>query len=334
MERFRFFFAIGLVASVGVATFIACTPPPPKKAPLRTTPDRPGDDDDNQTDDDDDTVKPIDVKPSDPPLPDGGAPPGRIFAHTPSALYLFDPIAKTLVKIGDFSGLDSGDEVIDIALDSDSNIYGTTFNAFIQISPTDAKVTYIKKAPSAYPNALGFMPKGTVDPTKETLVGYGPPISGSAKNYLKIDTMSGELTQKGDLNETAAAVVYVSAGDIISMRRTGGAPRAFAVIKRATPNPDAGPDAGPESDKLAEIDPATGKIKTIIGDIGSDLTYGLAQWAGVAYAFNAYGEIREISLTGGKGKSIMTLQLDGGAGKWYGAGVSTEAPTEPTEAPK
>ena len=232
---------------------------------------------------------------------------------------------KSPIFVSVFKGLDPGDVVIDIALDHDSTIYGTTFNAFVTIDAIDAKVTYKKRDPdTGYPNGLGFMPAGTVDPTKEALIGYGPPLAGQAKNTFRIDLSTGELKKVGELNDPAAAVQYVSAGDIISMERNG---KAYAVLKKQIPS-DA---AVPESDQLAEIDPTTGKIKALLGSVGSDKTYGLAQWAGTAYTFHAQGDINEISLTGGTGKKIMTLTVEGGPGEWYGAGVTTDAPTKPTE---
>lgn len=330
MERFRFFFSLGLVATVGLAAVIACDPPAAKKT-LKTTPDKDkGDDDDTGKDDDDDNVPvtPVDVKPeSDPPLPDGGKPPGRVFAHTATALYLFDPLAKTLKKIGDFKGLEDGDSVIDLAVDRDSVVFGTTFRGFIKIDAINADIVYVKKEFQTYPNALAFMPLGTVDMTKEALVGYGPPVIGKASDYLRINIDTGEMTKIGELNDPASAVKYVTAGDIISMERNG---KAYVAIKKAPVEVDANAPPPPvESDSIAEIDPKTGRIKTILGNIGSDETYGLAQWAGVAYAFNAKGNIIEVDLLTGKGKTILNLIENNDAGAWYGAGVTTDSPTKP-----
>src|SRR5204863_7338521 len=107
-------------------------------------------------------------------LPESGKPPGRVFAHTDDTLYIFEPISRKLTMIGKFSCKEAGDSVIDIAIDQTGNMYGTTFEHFIKINPTDATCTYIgtPKARSTLPNNLGFVPQGTLDPQQDALVGY------------------------------------------------------------------------------------------------------------------------------------------------------------------
>ena len=76
---------------------------------------------------------------------------------------------------------------------------------------------------------------------------------------------------------------------------------------------------------LAEINPKTGTLTRIIGPTNQLETYGLAYWAGKGYGFSQDGRITEINMT--TGSSTTVLQLDGGTA-WYGAGVTTDSPTQ------
>lgn len=338
MGRLRLVFGGLLACSAGLFTAVACTTPEVTQAPLPTQQQN-NNNNNNNTGDDDTTTNPGSVTPeSDPPLPDGGKPPGRVYAHTRDTLYLYDPLVKKLTVVAPFGGLQQGvqadgtaDRVLDIALDKDSVMYGTTDTGFIKIDPVTAKVTYIHQEGNfEYPNALTFVPTGTVDPTKEALVGFKQ-LDGQtgATSYVRIDLTSGAITTIGDINgaTTFGAFQWQSSGDIIAMSRDGN--RAFVTVKLW--NPDGGTvDGDPGTDSLAEIDPAKGTIKNIIGDIGQPNLYGLGQWAGTAYGFNAAGNIIQIDLTTGAGTTLTTLTDDAGvAGSWFGAGVTTNSPTKP-----
>lgn len=277
----------------------------------------------------------------DPPLPDGAAPPGAVYAHTASSLYLFEPIGKKLSKVGDFKCLDPGnpdggapraDRVLDIALDRDGVMYGTSDHGFLSINATNASCRYVKKDLSAgYPNSLSFVPLGTVDTTKETLVGYQFDPDrvnhpSEATQYVRIDVTDGTITKVGTLNAPNAPDKYKSSGDMIALIRNGN--RAYLTVKKILPL-----DAGIQSvnDYLAEVDPKTGMIKTILGDIKKSNLWGFGFWAGTGYGFDENGEILELNMTDGSAKVLYTLKEDGRAVPWYGAGVKTLAPTAPTK---
>ena len=339
MKRLSLLLVSVLGAAMGADLVLACEPAPTSSSPINAKPDEPrkkkdagntGDDDDVVADDDDD--KP----PSDPPLPDGGKPPGRIYAHTGSALYLFDPLDNNkLTKVGDFSGFTEGheflEEVLDIALDRDSTMYGTTWYGFVKIDPLTAKVTYIKSTEQdfQFPNSLSFVPVGTVDPTKEALVGYiRKEGTFGSTTYVRVDLATGAITELGELNPPGAALTWKSAGDIISTFRGGN--KAYLTVKLFDAKDGGAGPGDPGTDSLAEVDPKTGRIIKIVGDTGQPNFYGLGQWAGTAYGFNAGGNIVKINMDTGAGQTILTLKEDGGAtGQWYGAGMTTDAPTAP-----
>ena len=151
-------------------------------------------------------VPPSDAPP--PPPPDTGPPPevAVVYAHSPSVLYKLDPVTKTVTTVGPFSGGCSS--VIDIAIDENSNGYVTTFGGVYKVDLKTAKCTQI--ATGSYPNSLSFVPKGTLDPNVEALVGY------VGSTYVRIDTTTGAVTNVGALTGG-----YSSSGDIVSVKNGG-----------------------------------------------------------------------------------------------------------------
>ena len=250
--------------------------------------------------------------------------PGRVYAHTTDTLYLFEPVSNDLKEIGKFSCLTGGESVVDLAVDRTGTVYATTFSHFLKVDPITATCTVIKEVGAGdddYPNALSFVPAGTVDPTKEALVGYAPTGTGvESVDYVRIDTTTGVMTKIGKLNALATGTQYKSSGDLISLIQDSN--RTFLTVKVF------GGDAAAGTDLLAEVDPKTGNLKKIIGDTKQTDIYGLGYWAGKGYGFSDNGRISEINMTTGAAVVVKTLTtVDGGpAVQWYGAGVTTEAP--------
>ena len=319
-RRFALLFAFGTGLSISAAALIACSSPEPKS----TIPFDTRDDEEPKKDAGKKRREDPPQTEEDPPLADGGKPPGRVYAHTAKTLYLLDPLADSLTKIGDLGCLNPGDRLLDIALDRVGVMYGTSDKGFLKIDPVDASCSYVKEDPAAmYPNSLAFVPIGTVDDTKEVLVGYqfDRDALNEATVYAQIDLATGAMTAIGNLNAPGAPVRYRSSGDLISTIRNGN--KAYLTVKAISS------DAGTGNDYLAEIDPKTGRIKGIVGDTGQKNYYGLGQWAGTAYGFNDKGNIVEIDMVTVKGTTLMTASEDAGVVAWFGAGVSTNAPTKP-----
>lgn len=243
-------------------------------------------------------------------------PPGEVFAHSPRTLYKLEPISKTLTKVGDFSctGSDSGPpaSVIDIAVDKNGKMFGTTFDSLIQIDRFTGQCSVVALATTdSFPNSLSFVPAGTID-AAETLVGFSIDV------YVKINTATGEMTTVGNLNPNPLNIAFRSSGDIVSV----DGDKTYLTAKSDDP------DAGGIGDYLVEIDPATGKVKRVVTDIKKQQLYGLGYWAGTAYAFSATGESYSIDLSNG---FTTTLSFPNAptadAGGWFGAGATTKAPT-------
>jgi hypothetical protein len=322
MRVYRFLFASVGVASASMLAFLACTVEKPSNA-FETR-----DDDGGRT-----RETPEETKgESDPVLPDGTKPPGRVYAHTRDELYLYDPLAKKLTNRGKFGCLKTRDaekdRVLDLAIDRDGVIYATSDYGLLKITnPDDASCTYVREANTGlYPNSLAFVPIGTVDATKETLVGYTfeSQNDGPATVYTKIELPSGFTVAIGNLNPPGATVRWRSSGDILSTIRNGD--KAYLTVHKL--KADGTDDVG--TDSLAEVNPTTGVIIKIIGDTKATQLYGFGQWAGTGYAFSGNGDVVAVDLATGAAARVFSLPTEAGSGEvWFGAGVTTDAPTKP-----
>jgi hypothetical protein len=234
----------------------------------------------------------------------GGVPVGEteVFGHSGNTLYKLDPITKQVNVVGVFSGCDGS--VIDIALDKNGKMMGTTFGGLYAIDKTNAQCTLVNFG--SYPNSLSFVPQGTVAPDTEALVGF------EGSTYVRIFTDTGQKQTIGTLNGG-----YVSSGDVVSV--IGGG--TYLTVY-----------GGPEScgDCIIEVDPTTGAFIKNVGPLGHSGVFGLAFWGGAAYGFDSGGALFQIDLTNASTTLIMIPGAPAGL-SFYGAGSSTAAPIEPPE---
>ncbi len=244
----------------------------------------------------------------------GGTPfgPAEVFGHSATTLYKLNPDTKAVTTVGDFVGCDTS--VIDIALDKDSNLYGTanpsgmsTPGALYKIDRMTAQCTKIKDG--SYPNSLSFVPAGTLDATKEVLVGFVD------DQYVRIDTTTGAVTNVGSQWNNG----FISSGDVVSVINGP----TYLTIKDETGSTDVCRDC------LVEVDPKTGAILKDYGSIpssngGYKQVFGTAFWNGAVYGFTNVGELFEITITG---NTISTTPIPTMSGlSFYGAGSTTNAP--------
>ena len=203
------------------------------------------------------------------------------------------------------SGFNGCTYVQDIALDEQSNIYGSTGAELFYIETNTAHCTRI--AAGTFPNSLSFVPAGTVEADREALVGF------QGGDYVKIDPKSGMVTKIG-----AIGGGLESSGDIVSAK--GG--KTYVTVR--------GKDSAGKTcaDCLIEIDPATGKLTKNWGPIGRADVFGLAFWAGDLYAFTAAGELLLVTLTGGK-LEATPIPITNAPTNFAGAGSTTSAPIGP-----
>jgi hypothetical protein len=241
-----------------------------------------------------------------PTFPDGGSvtqeagtPVAVVYAHSPDTLYRLDATSKQVAVVGPFTGGCSS--VIDIAIDSSSNAYVTTETDLYGVDLQTAACTHI--ATGEYPNSLSFVPKGTVDPNVEALVGY------NGSTYIRINTTTGAVQTVGALTGG-----YTSSGDIVSV--IGGG--TFLTVKGGSANC---------GDCLLQIDPTTGDLVQNYGSVNHVDVFGLAFWAGTAYGFDNGGDVFSISVQNGAVVTAPISVPNPPPGlEFWGAGSTTSAP--------
>jgi len=259
-----------------------------------------------------------------PPFADGFAAPdldprvGEVYAHSARTLYKFNPVAGEFATVGSFTCLEGTDgvaEMLDIAIDRGGNMVGTAamsehaviVGRLVSIDKMTAACAVLKTG--SYPNSLAFVPVGTVLPDREALVGY---VNDS---YVQINPDTGLVSSIGNLNAVGASSLWMSSGDIVSI--VGGGTYVTIIAKGSV-------SADPAGDRIAEVDPATGKIIRVIGATGATGLFGLGYWGGIAYGFSNAGLLVKIDLATGAGTPLPIAGAPQAG--FYGAGTTTVAP--------
>jgi hypothetical protein len=239
------------------------------------------------------------------PSPDSDAalPPPRVvnevFGHSASTLYRLDPQTKAVAVVGNFVGCGNG--VIDIALDKDSNLFGTTYDGLVRIDRANARCTSI--ASGSYPNSLSFVPAGTLDPASEVLVGY------QGGTYVRIDTQTGAIRTVGSLGGG-----YQSSGDIVSV--IGG--KTYLTV-----------NGNGCADCLVEVNPSTGALVKNWGTVDHPSVYGLAFWGGTVFGFNSQGRLFSVDFNTSSLRITPIAIPNAPSGlSFFGAGSATSVPLE------
>lgn len=232
-------------------------------------------------------------------------PPAEVFGHSASQLFKLDPDTKAVAVVGTFSGCEGG--VIDIALNEHAELFATSQTAVHRVDKRTGVCTVIGHG--RFPNSLSFVPRGALSETEEVLVGY------SDSDYVRIDPRTGSVTVVGSIGAE-----YTSSGDIVSVM---GGPTFLTVRKSAC--------RAPCRDLLVEVNPTTGQLMKVWGELPFPKVFGLAFWAGSLYAFDDAGDLFEVTPQGA-GIVSRSISIPGNLPSplsFWGAGSATSAPTLP-----
>jgi hypothetical protein len=233
-----------------------------------------------------------------PPSKEDPAEVAEVFGHSATTLYRLDPLTKAVDVVGDFKGCGP---VVDIALDEKSTLIADSYAALYKVDKATAQCTEIAKG--AYPNSLSFVPKGTVDPNAEALVGY------DGGDYLRIDVDTGAVTKIGSLGGS-----FQSSGDIVSVKNG----KTYLTVKGGSCD---------AHDCLVEVDPATGKMLKNWGSIEHQKVFGLSFWGGKVYGFDNAGQLFEVTFgTNQLATTEIPIPKAPSTLQFWGAGSTTAAP--------
>ena len=222
-----------------------------------------------------------------------------VYGHTASTLYKVNATTKVVTAVASFHNCDS--DVIDLALDAYSHAYVTTISGLYRLDLTTGNCTPVNGLNAdTYPNSLSFVPKGTLDPAVEALVGY------SGSSYVRINVATGVIQQIGTLGGG-----LVSSGDIVSVMDGG----TYLTAKN--------PNVSATTDYLVEVNPTTGALVRNLGPLPFDDVFGLAFWGGSLYGFSNGGTLFEITINGSSTTSAAVPNAMNE--QWNGAGSTTAA---------
>jgi hypothetical protein len=188
----------------------------------------------------------------------------------------------------------------DIALDKNGNMIGISFGSIYSVDPKTAKCTFLSNFSGATFNGLSFIAADQIDPNAaEILV-----AAAEDGSVYQIDPTNGQQTPLGNYG-----MGFGSSGDIVSVK---GA--TYATVTGNDP-----------SDMLVRVDALTG-VATPIGVTGFGGIWGLGYWKQRVFGFTDNNEFVIIDVNTGQATKVQS-----GSVMWWGAGVTTAAPTTPVQ---
>lgn len=248
------------------------------------------------------------------PRPDGtGADYSRVYAHSGTTLYRIETSNLEVIEVGPFGAATGTQSITDIAIDRDDRMIGVSLDAIYEIDETTGTATHLADFAAGVDGftSLSFVP---VDPdddqSAERLV-----AANDQGAVFEIDPVTGAATQIGSYGMSGADPIR-SSGDIVSVRGFG----TLATVTIGLPLT--------EPDHLAWIDPVTWEATIIgAGSTGYDRIFGLGFWGGTIFGFvddgSAAGTGQMVTIDPTTGVATPATSA---AFRWYGAGVTTDAP--------
>ena len=272
----------------------------------------------------------------------------KVYANTDNTLWEMDPLSKTVTKIGQFAGLETDEDMTDIAVNEAGAIYGVStvpsaqghvYELTLPLTGSGAVAVVSKRSIPATVKffALAFAPKGVLG-ADETLV------AGDSNGTLWLVPTGGTAPTKigdfgtvasGDPGSGSAGNTWQLSGDLVFFSN-GGAPVGIATIRACS-----GPTTcQPSDDVVVEIDmaqlakksPTANVKKRFLGSgTGYGRLFGVGAWNNDLFAFQrgsstVKAQLISVSLDTGKATVIRDFPEITSAGNgWSGAGVTTSA---------
>lgn len=206
---------------------------------------------------------PADVAVDVPPVP-------AIWVASPTTLYTLDPDTHVIKRVADFDC--SGEPMIDLAMNAKEELFGITTESVVRIDKTSGVCTVLARGSQDLPYATGFVPLDG----GEAWRGY------QISTFDDVDPDSGALGFVGSLVNDAGSAFQAS-GDMVAL-----GDKTYLTTFDFDPN---------SGDVLVEVDRATGAVTKVDGKTGVAALLGLAQWAGVIYAFADNGRVYTVDPT-------------------------------------
>ena len=203
--------------------------------------------------------------------PPAEVPDQKVYLHTGSSLYSWNPTTGALTIIGDFFRDDSGEleAITDIAIDGDGRFYGVSYTTLYGIDAYTAEIWPI--------SPLDF-------PLYGLTCTYEGRIIGGGDGLYEIDPMAGTVTTLVDSGQ------YQTSGDLV------GLPDGLLYW------------AVRGGDDLVVVDPDSG-VSAARGEIGVEAIYGLGYADGSLYGFTDAGQVLDIDPS--TGQVTRTASLPG-----------------------
>jgi hypothetical protein len=201
-----------------------------------------------------------------------------VFAHTASELYRVSPDTFAVALVAPFTGDALGDDMTDIAIDSDGQMIGISYTRVYRI---DSQSAVTQRAgtgtlPQMF-NGLSFVP---------SILAFGvegPDVLIASRNadgkIFRIDPATGQQTEIGDMGGG-----YQSSGDIVAVRD-------FGIV--ATTGATLGPDT------LVRLAPTTFAATPSGTNTGWADLWGVGFWRGKVYGFSEGGAFVTVDTTTG-----------------------------------
>jgi hypothetical protein len=219
-----------------------------------------------------------------------------VYGSSYTALWKLDTATQQVSLVAPFSNAEI--PLRDIAIDHQGAMVGASATKLYAVDPATAACSLLAQNLGGYPNSLSFVPKGTVDPNAEALVGF------AGSTYVRIDLASGAVSAIGNLGSG-----YQSSGDLVSI---AGGPTLLTVVGNGC------------GDCLVEVDPKTGSLVKLIGPLGFAEVWGLAYTAGKAFGFDGTGHILAIDVATAQAALLPFLNEPLNL-SFYGGGATTAA---------